>query len=216
MTRSGTITSAGALLCALAATGSANAAQTGYTTRAAFNAAAGSGLAFESFEAQRNGQTVFYPGVSISETGGSFNLIVHTSNNATFSAATTNGAFSIWYSDNGSSIATFSFAAPVTAFGVDIASSQSQLAGFGGGVSGALALAANTPGFFGVISDAPFSTVTVNVDGSSNVGFDALTFGLAAAAVPEPAAWTLLVLGFGGVGASLRRRRPARVALAFR
>jgi hypothetical protein len=27
--------------------------------------------------------------------------------------------------------------------------------------------------------------------------------------VPEPAAWTLMILGFGAVGAGLRRRREA-------
>jgi hypothetical protein len=34
---------------------------------------------------------------------------------------------------------------------------------------------------------------------------DHSTFG----AVPEPASWALMILGFGGVGATLRRRRPA-------
>jgi hypothetical protein len=28
---------------------------------------------------------------------------------------------------------------------------------------------------------------------------------------PEPAAWTLLILGFGGVGAALRRRKTVLV-----
>ena len=36
----------------------------------------------------------------------------------------------------------------------------------------------------------------------------------AAAAVPEPAAWALMTLGFGGLGAVLRRRRTAAVAAA--
>ena len=32
-------------------------------------------------------------------------------------------------------------------------------------------------------------------------------FSVPAAAVPEPAAWALMILGFGGAGAQLRRRR---------
>lgn len=34
------------------------------------------------------------------------------------------------------------------------------------------------------------------------------------AAIPEPATWSLLIAGFGGVGAALRRRRPAAHAAA--
>lgn len=199
----------------LAFAGQGDAAQTVFTTRSAFNAAAGSGLTFESFETQRNGQTVAYPGVSVSETAGSFNLIVHTSNNATFTAATTHLGNSIWFSDNGPSVATFSFATPITAFGIDTAFSQARTVTFGGGVNGSLALAANTPGFFGVISDTAFSNVTVNVDGNPNVGFDALAFGLAAAPVPEPAQWALLIGGFGIVGAAARRRRSHAAPLAL-
>ena len=42
-----------------------------------------------------------------------------------------------------------------------------------------------------------------------------LTDGHASAgAVPEPAAWTMMIVGFGGIGAVLRRRRTAAVAIA--
>lgn len=34
------------------------------------------------------------------------------------------------------------------------------------------------------------------------------------ASVPEPAGWTIMLLGFGGLGAALRRRRTSRLALA--
>lgn len=34
------------------------------------------------------------------------------------------------------------------------------------------------------------------------------------AAVPEPAAWGLMIAGFGMAGGAIRRRRPARVAVA--
>ena len=40
------------------------------------------------------------------------------------------------------------------------------------------------------------------------------TFSPAVAGVPEPSAWALLILGFGVIGARLRRRRP-RAALIF-
>jgi hypothetical protein len=35
-----------------------------------------------------------------------------------------------------------------------------------------------------------------------------------AASVPEPATWGMMILGFGGVGAVIRRRRAAPVAVA--
>ena len=38
-----------------------------------------------------------------------------------------------------------------------------------------------------------------------------VSFILNAAAVPEPAAWALMIVGFGGVGAMLRRRREMGV-----
>jgi hypothetical protein len=34
-------------------------------------------------------------------------------------------------------------------------------------------------------------------------------------AVPEPATWALMIAGFGLIGATMRRRRPARVAVSF-
>ncbi len=43
--------------------------------------------------------------------------------------------------------------------------------------------------------------------GSNQSSIGKLTATVAAAAVPEPASWALLIAGFGGVGAMLRRRR---------
>lgn len=48
------------------------------------------------------------------------------------------------------------------------------------------------------------------------VGLDNVSFTLTRAApatggVPEPASWALMILGFGGVGASLRRRSVRQV-----
>lgn len=45
-----------------------------------------------------------------------------------------------------------------------------------------------------------------------------LVFGMAVApgAIPEPATWAMLVLGFGVLGAGMRRSRPQRLQLSFR
>ena len=55
--------------------------------------------------------------------------------------------------------------------------------------------------------------VTANASGTGYWGMDNLQ-GRNFGAVPEPAAWTLMLVGFGGLGASLRmaRRRSAKAA----
>jgi hypothetical protein len=45
---------------------------------------------------------------------------------------------------------------------------------------------------------------------------DSLTLNIGAvSAVPEPATWALMLLGFGGVGVAMRRRSKTRVAVKF-
>ena len=48
--------------------------------------------------------------------------------------------------------------------------------------------------------------------GGSNDGFKLKSITLGTPAVPEPSTWAMMILGFGGVGATLRARR--RIALA--
>lgn len=50
---------------------------------------------------------------------------------------------------------------------------------------------------------------TCNACGGQITTGDVLTISFDAGAVPEPATWAMLILGFGAVGASLRRRRSA-------
>ncbi len=57
--------------------------------------------------------------------------------------------------------------------------------------------------------DARVNTVILS---STQNSFEVDNF--AAAAVPEPAAWALMIAGFGAVGFALRRRRAGQVSLA--
>ncbi len=43
---------------------------------------------------------------------------------------------------------------------------------------------------------------------------DRVTFGIAAAAIPEPGTWALMIVGFGATGAALRRRHGVMVRAA--
>ncbi|MBS0362945.1 MAG: PEP-CTERM sorting domain-containing protein [Proteobacteria bacterium] len=72
----------------------------------------------------------------------------------------------------------------------------------GGGGGGGF----SAPGPIGLGGDSSDTQRVVNDFGADS------EFSLASAA-PEPAAWMLMILGFGGMGASLRRRRPGPAAI---
>lgn len=62
-----------------------------------------------------------------------------------------------------------------------------------------------------------WSGIYANCSGAAN-NCDAnfrVTGSVLAAAVPEPASWALMILGFGAMGGLLRRRRHQQVALKF-
>ena len=113
---------------------------------------------------------------------------------------------------------TFSFAAPVNAFGLDIATIAR---GFSGASTGTFTLTVNgTPfaysysgssgfGFLGITTDTAFTSLTIATSKSNDSLFDNVRFGstlAATPAVPEPATWGMMILGFGVVGAAMRRR----------
>ena len=72
----------------------------------------------------------------------------------------------------------------------------------------------DTPGAaFTCIASPPSMNILVNgtLDFSQPQG--SYVLGSLAAAVPEPATWAMLILGFLGVGSAMRRSRPVRTAL---
>ncbi len=63
-------------------------------------------------------------------------------------------------------------------------------------------------------SDTIYSIFTVNHDDSGNINTRYVNFkDITPGGVPEPAAWALMLLGFGGLGTTLRRRRAVGLAV---
>jgi hypothetical protein len=66
--------------------------------------------------------------------------------------------------------------------------------------------------FIGFTSDAPITSIALNYDDSFTFDVLSVSSGVAGApGVPEPVSWALMLVGFGGLGAVMRRRRLALV-----
>ena len=124
---------------------------------------------------------------------------------------------------------TITFAAPVTAFGINYGSLGRSFAattsadtftfaisGLGSATEGAAGninsgtFLQNGAGFFGVTSGTAFSSITISGSGIDNTFYDNVAYGVAPAAVsaaPEPGAWALILGGVGAMGLALRSRR---------
>lgn len=89
----------------------------------------------------------------------------------------------------------------------------------GGGTETAGRLQNEPPGFFGFTSTNRFNSVTLRgFDTAQGVAetynLDNAQFGNLAAAVPEPATWAMMIVGFGFIGGSLRSRRTLSATYA--
>lgn len=200
-------------LAAIAALGlslSAEAA-TVFTDRAGFEAVAGP-LAFETFDNEIDTAT------SITFDGGIMSTKSRTNTPPTLNRVRF-GDYDGFVQRDGFLTITFDFGAGVTAFGADF-SDLSSLAVNGTfddmssiSVSDAIG---GTSGFFGLVTDAPFSSVTfttnagvVLVPGSAPFGGEAFSVDNLAttAAVPLPAALPLMLGVITGAGLLVRRRQ---------
>lgn len=72
----------------------------------------------------------------------------------------------------------------------------------------------NGSNIFNILAPAgtTYTSATFTSTGGGFVDLKQLRVTLAAAAVPEPASWALMLVGFGGMGFVLRRRRTPRLA----
>jgi len=61
---------------------------------------------------------------------------------------------------------------------------------------------------------APHALVLGDGSGLANANVFVRSYEFTSTAVPEPASWALMIMGFGAVGSALRRRAPLRVPLS--
>lgn len=213
-------------LCAVAIAAPAFAATSTYTDRATFNA-----NATISSTATFDGAVLpGFDGVYFGDTGGS-NGVIFAGTDAEITIVR-GGASGLHLAGNAygsdylrweSAFLTVSFPDPVIAVGFDFMDLTGRPTTFTfdiGGVSSSFVSGA-TSKFFGLTTDTPFSSFTIkallnNRDEPFGLypTLDTLAYGYAprGGAVPEPATWAMMLLGFGGMGAMLRRRRPAAFA----
>ncbi|MCK1642967.1 hypothetical protein IVA95_36770 [Bradyrhizobium sp. 157] len=70
-----------------------------------------------------------------------------------------------------------------------------------------------TSNFFGVTDTTPFTTVLVT-SGTESLSLNNIRFGVAVSAIPEASTWTMLILGFAGLGLAGYRRARRSAAIA--
>ena len=177
----------------------AEAAVTFFNSLASFNAAAGA-TTTEDFA-----DNTLIPGLSIVSTNGNIG----------------GGVFNDRLIPGGATT-TFSFASGIKAFGGNFDLSPNG-AGIGisltltpGGILSTEVPRTSTGQFFGFVSDTAFTSVLftggTQGGGAETYNLDNLAFG--PGGVPEPAAWAMLIGGFGVVGGAMRRRRTSATVYA--
>lgn len=202
-----------------------------FTDRASFNAAVSSqstvtfeGLVLPQFDAKDYGAAASIGGVLFSDTDISIQA-VHVPLLASTAYASD---YMEW--EGGPHVITLTFEnGPVTAFGFDFMEVRGHASTYtvdAGGVLMGASSGGSASSFFGYTSSVAFSSITFTQAAVDDQHFDFwsmdnVSYGVAKqwvvvedvpSAAPEPASWALMLLGFGGLGATLRRRRRAIAA----
>jgi hypothetical protein len=234
-----TLLSAALIAGALAATPAA-AAPIVYGTAAAFGAAT-TGVTTNGFENAANGTSNYIlasgsysqPGFTITQsTNNAFNTSADFGNSAYYYSWGSGDVINTPH--NG--VMTITFASAVTAFALDLGSfyddqnpatpccaastfyGKDVIIGTSQGNFLVDLNSTQTLKFFGVTSETAFTSFTITgatTDPTASTIVDNLRFGsAAAAAVPEPATWAMMISGFGLVGGAMRRR-ASKPTLAY-
>ena len=198
----------------------ANASTTVYNNSAAFNAAIAGHQHVEDFSSGTAGQTIAnggsFNGATYTATGGaSLSGTIITNQFNSFSGLSLGGNNSPAQFFFGGDSVTVTFAAPVYAvgvfFNVKMNSGNFVLTAAGGTASSDSSVYdTSTFVFDGLVSDTNFTSATFF---SADGGADTASYNIpeiitaAAGVVPEPATWAMMLMGLGGLGAMLRRRR---------
>lgn len=131
------------------------------------------------------------------------------SNTSLVNASSEIGPFGNWYG-----ILNMAFASPVSAVGFGIVDPVAvSVYDPAGNLLGTFNSPGGTFNMWGVVATAGEQIGDVKLDGPFYAIQD-IAFTGAPAGVPEPAAWTLMLVGIGGMGAALRTRRRAVAAQA--
>jgi hypothetical protein len=107
----------------------------------------------------------------------------------------------------------FTFGAPINAFGFDFAAMQNSPAQQTQIVTAGTTLTppvqnGNRIGFYGFVSNTPFTTIRFIGLANDGFGIDNVRWSNAVTpAVPEPETWLMLIGGFGMAGTAIRRQR---------
>lgn len=207
-----------AALTASALTSAANAATVTFNDRAIFQSTLSRSFT-DTFEANLGYRAPFtiYGNDEISAVVGqtrfestgftNFNFLVNFRDSAAYCSGC-NGSFKLIFDAT-----TFGTTSGVEAVGLDVGLNDNfdALVTFGDNSSQLFGITRNANSFFGLTSDKLIKSISFGPGGgtttSTSFVFDNLTIGTAGAGVPEPATWAMMIIGFGLIGASARRRR---------